>query len=127
MNGQARLLLTTGAVSGLLAVALGAFGAHALKASLAADLLEIYHTGNAYHFYHSFALLAVGFLSLHTGGRSLAASGWCFLAGILLFSGSLYLLAVTGIRALGAITPIGGVLFIVGWALFAGAAYSARD
>ena len=125
MNAQSRLFLTAGAISALLAVVLGAFGSHGLEDRLTADLLDVYQTGNDYHFYHSFALLAVGFAAMHLKGRLLAASGWCFIAGILFFSGSLYVLAVTGIRVLGAITPIGGVLFIVGWGLFAGAVYSA--
>ena len=125
MNGQSRLFLITGAISALLAVALGAFGSHGLEDRLTADLLAIYQTGNTYHVYHSFALLMVGFLALHLNGKLLAASGWCFVAGILFFSGSLYVLAVTGVRILGAITPIGGVFFIIGWALFAAASYSA--
>lgn len=127
MNPQARFFLTAGAISGLLAVLLGAFGAHALQDRLGAALTATYQTGNAYHFYHCFALLAVGLTALHAEGRRLAASGYCFLAGTLLFSGSLYGLAVTGVRALGAITPIGGVLFIAGWALFAAAVYSERS
>ncbi len=127
MNRQSRLFLITGAASALLAVVLGAFGSHGLEDRLTADLMAIYQTGNTYHFYHSFALLAVGFAALHIDGRMLPASGWCFAAGILFFSGSLYLLAVTGVRVLGAITPVGGVLFIVGWALLAAAAYSAVD
>jgi uncharacterized membrane protein YgdD (TMEM256/DUF423 family) len=126
MNKQARFFLVAGAVSGLLAVALGAFGAHALEDKLGADLMAIYGTGNAYHFYHCFALLAVGFAALHIDSRLLAAGGYCFLAGTVIFSGSLYLLAVTGVRILGAITPIGGVLFIAGWGLFAAGAKRGR-
>lgn len=125
MNQQARVFLTIGGISGLLAVALGAFGAHGLENKLTANLLETYSTGNVYHFYHTFALLAVGFAAYRTKGRLLMASGSCFIAGTLLFSGSLYVLAITGIGVLGAITPIGGVLLIVGWALFAAAVYNA--
>lgn len=102
---------------------LGAFGLHGLEDRLTADLLAIYQTGNTYHFYHSFALLAVGFLALYVDGKLVAASGWCFVAGILFFSGSLYVLAVMDVPVLGATTLIGGVLFIVGWALFAAAVY----
>ena len=123
MNGQSRLFLIAGAISALLAVALGAFGSHGLEDRLTADLMAIYQTGNTYHFYHSFALLAVGFAALHVKGKLLAASGWCFVAGILFFSGSLYVLAVMDVPVLGATTLIGGVLFIVGWALFAAAVY----
>ena len=123
MNRQSRLFLTSGAVSALLAVALGAFGSHALENRLSADLLAIYEIGNRYHFYHSFALLAVGVLALHADGRRLTASGWCFLVGLSVFSGSLYALAISGMRILGAITPIGGVLLIIGWALLATVTY----
>ena len=126
MNSQARFFLIAGAISGLLAVALGAFGAHALEDKLGAELMDVYGTGNAYHFYHCFALLAVGFLAMHINSRLLAAGGYCFLVGTVFFSGSLYLLAVTGMRILGAITPIGGVLFIAGWGLLAAAVYSAN-
>jgi uncharacterized membrane protein YgdD (TMEM256/DUF423 family) len=126
MNSQARFFLIAGAVSGSLAVALGAFGAHALEDKLGAELMSIFATGNAYHFYHCFALLATGFATLHINSRLLTAGGYCFLAGTLFFSGSLYLLAVTGVRTLGAITPIGGVLFIAGWGLLAAAVYSSK-
>jgi uncharacterized membrane protein YgdD (TMEM256/DUF423 family) len=114
-----------GSISGLIAVALGAFGSHGLEGRLPDDLISIFGTGNVYHFYHSLALLAVGLAALQIEGKPILASGWCFLAGILFFSGSLYVLALTGIRTLGAITPIGGVLFIAGWALLAVAAWSA--
>ncbi|MEM7504173.1 MAG: DUF423 domain-containing protein [Pseudomonadota bacterium] len=124
MNRQSRLFLTSGAVSALLAVALGAFGSHGLENRLSADLLAIYEIGNRYHFYHSFALLAVGVLALHVDGRRLSASGWCFLVGLTVFSGSLYALAMTGMRILGAITPIGGGLLIIAWALLAFEAYA---
>ena len=113
-------LLFAGAVSGFFAVALGAFGAHGLKNKLPADLLAVYQTGVEYHFYHSLALLAVGILVyLLPANNALRWSGWCFAAGILVFSGSLYILSLTGVRWLGAITPIGGVAFLVGWATLA--------
>lgn len=101
------------------AVALGAFGAHALKTRLPADLLVIFETGNRYHFYHGLGLLLLGLLGPSLSAEAVRRVGWCFAGGLLLFSGSLYLLAVTGVRKLGMITPIGGVLFIVGWSLFA--------
>jgi uncharacterized membrane protein YgdD (TMEM256/DUF423 family) len=126
MNTSSRRYLIAGAQSALLAVVLGAFGAHALEDRLTPDLMAIYQTANTYHFYHSFALLAVGFLAQRVTSKSVSASGWCFVAGLLFFSGSLYALALSGIRVLGAITPIGGVFFIIGWALFAVAAYSAK-
>jgi uncharacterized membrane protein YgdD (TMEM256/DUF423 family) len=125
MNKASRRFLIAGAVSALLAVVLGAFGAHALGDRLGPDLMAIYETANTYHFYHSLALLSVGFLAQRSSGTKVSASGWCFIAGLLFFSGSLYALALSGVRILGAITPIGGVFFITGWALFALAVYAA--
>jgi uncharacterized membrane protein YgdD (TMEM256/DUF423 family) len=117
-----RVFLSVGAVSALIAVAAGAFGAHALRASLSADLLDTFETGVRYQMYHALALLAVGLIMARfsLGGSSwLPAAGWLFVAGTLLFSGSLYLLALTGVRQLGAITPLGGVAFLLGWAALA--------
>ncbi len=111
----ARLFLLFGASYGLLGVAFGAFGAHALRARLAPDLLAVFHTGVEYQFYHAFALLAVGVLLLLKPAPALPVAGWCFAVGVLLFSGSLYALALSGTRWLGAITPFGGLLFLVGW------------
>ncbi|HEY9035753.1 MAG TPA: DUF423 domain-containing protein [Pseudomonadales bacterium] len=106
------------AISGFIAVALGAFGAHALKTRLPADMLAIYHTAVQYQFWHTAALLAVGLLILHFPQQVLLKySGWAFVIGMVIFSGSLYVLALTGTRWLGAITPIGGVALVVGWAL----------
>ena len=99
---------------GFFAVVLGAFGSHGLRNLLTADLLTIYHTSVLYHFVHTLSLLGFGILSRHSPTPSWP--GWCFCGGIVLFSGSLYLLAITGIRILGAITPIGGLLFLCGWA-----------
>jgi uncharacterized membrane protein YgdD (TMEM256/DUF423 family) len=115
---MSQLFLSLGAVYGLLGVALGAFGAHALRARLAPEMLAVWKTGVEYQMYHAFALLAVGMLLriLPTPG-TLAAAGGCFAGGVLLFSGSLYALTLSGVRVLGAITPIGGVLFLVGWLL----------
>jgi uncharacterized membrane protein YgdD (TMEM256/DUF423 family) len=119
-----RLFFTTGSLLGGLAVALGAFGAHALKARIAETMLANFETGVRYHFYHALALLAVSLLLQRTPGATLAnLAGWFFIAGTLIFSGSLYIMAFTGQRWLGAITPIGGVAFIAGWACLALAAW----
>ena len=120
MTPTAKLFVTLGAIAAGLAVALGAFGAHALRAKLAPDLLAVYRTGVEYHFYHALGLALVGLVAMHLPESGpLKVGGWLMLAGIALFSGSLYLLAVTGTRAFGAITPIGGVAFILAWALVA--------
>lgn len=118
-------LLLFAAISGFLAVALGAFGAHVLKQSLSAALLQAFQTGAEYQFYHSLALLFVTLAPSHLGEKYLARAGIAFSLGIVIFSGSLYLLALTGIRALGAVTPIGGIAFLCGWGLLAVAAYQA--
>lgn len=99
----------------LLSVAAGAFGAHALKGRLAPEMLAVFETGARYQAYHGLALFAVAWLSTLTPARGVAGAGWCFLAGTLLFSGSLYALALTGVRGLGAVTPVGGALFMAGW------------
>ena len=113
-----RLWYTLGALNALLAVAAGAFGAHALKARLTDRLLAVFETGARYQMYHALGLLAVAALASQKGSAADPA-GWAMLAGIVLFSGSLYALALTGINRLGVITPLGGVAFLVGWALFA--------
>ncbi len=116
---QADFFLKCAALSGLCAVVLGAFGAHALKGRLSETLMHVYHTGVLYHFVHTLALVAVAImLQTRPASAYLRASACCYIAGIVLFSGSLYALAISGIRALGMITPIGGVLFILGWFLF---------
>jgi uncharacterized membrane protein YgdD (TMEM256/DUF423 family) len=117
-----RFFLTLGAASALVAVVAGAFGAHALRARLSPDLLEVFETAARYQMYHALALLAVGLVLSRVsvgGGAWLGAAGWLFLAGTLLFSGSLYALALSGVRWLGAVTPFGGAAFILGWALLA--------
>ena len=120
---MAKLFIQLAAFSGVLAVMIGAFGAHALKARLTPELLSVYETGVQYHFWHTLVLLAVGLLALQLpDSRTLIASGIAFIVGIILFSGSLYLLASTDIRHLGImpvglITPFGGMSFIVGWLL----------
>ena len=115
-----------GALAAGAGVALGAFGAHGLKSRVDADLLVIFETGVRYHMYHALALLAVGWAATRWPGTWVTASGWLFLVGILVFSGSLYLMTFTGARWLGAITPLGGMCFIVGWVLLAVAAFKAR-
>ena len=121
---MAKIYLLLAALNGLLAVALGAFGAHGLRQKLSADMLAVYQTGVQYHFYHTLALLAVAVLMLCVSHSSLLRwSGALFLVGIVIFSGSLYVLAVTGMRWLGAITPIGGVAFMAGWLLLMLAAW----
>jgi len=109
--------LSLGSLFGLLAVIIGAFGAHGLEDSISAHALARYHTGVEYQFYHVAALLCLGTLSLKydTTPRLLKVSGVAFVAGIILFSGSLYLYALTGITKFGMVTPIGGLAFIAGW------------
>jgi uncharacterized membrane protein YgdD (TMEM256/DUF423 family) len=112
--------LRIGAISAGLAVAAGAFGAHALEGKLEPRAKEVFETAARYQMFHALALLAVGLLVLRTRtGRGLDVAGWGFLVGTILFSGSLYMLALTGIRWLGAITPLGGVGFLVGWTALA--------
>ena len=112
-----------GALAGLTAVALGAFGAHALRSRLSPDMLTVFETGVRYHMYHALALVAAALIMQRAPGRAVAAAGWLFTVGILLFSGSLYLLAWTGVAILGAITPLGGVAFLLGWACLAFSAW----
>ena len=111
-----RTFVLAGAVAGLIAVAFGAFGAHGLRGRLSPEMLAVFETGVRYHMYHALALLLTAALMPRFPGRAMAAAGWLFISGIVLFSGSLYLLAVTGVTVLGAITPIGGVAFLAGWA-----------
>ena len=115
-----------GAWLGALGVALGAFGAHGLKARVSADMVAIWETGARYHVLHALALLATGCACERWPGAYTSGAGWLFLAGVALFSGSLYALALTGVRALGAITPIGGLCFIAGWVCLAMAATRGR-
>jgi uncharacterized membrane protein YgdD (TMEM256/DUF423 family) len=113
-----RLFITFAALSGCLAVGLGAFGAHALRDRLSADSLQVFQTGVSYQMYHALALLAVGILLARfssQGSTWLSIAGWLFLTGSVLFSGSLYLLSLTGITWLGAITPLGGLAFLLAW------------
>jgi uncharacterized membrane protein YgdD (TMEM256/DUF423 family) len=110
------------ALAGFIGVALGAFGAHGLRGRLTPDMLGVFETGVRYQLIHAVALLAVAGLMDRLSGSLVTAAGWLFLAGMVLFSGSLYLLALTGITILGAITPIGGLAFLAGWACLAFAA-----
>ena len=120
MPSMDRTFLLLGAVFGFLGVALGAFGAHGLRSKLSPEMLNVFETGVRYHMYHVFALLIVAAAIGHLGSaRLLVMAGWLFFGGILIFSGSLYALALTGTGILGAITPIGGLLFLAGWAALA--------
>ncbi|MEJ2548436.1 MAG: DUF423 domain-containing protein [Gemmatimonadota bacterium] len=112
MNRTAWIL---GSVSALLGVAAGAFGAHALKASVPPDLLAVYETGVRYQIFHALALLAIGLGASLRPGERWSIPIWLFASGTVLFSGSLYLLAWTGVRWLGAVTPVGGLCFLAGW------------
>jgi uncharacterized membrane protein YgdD (TMEM256/DUF423 family) len=116
-----RLFLAMGAALAGLAVAAGAFAAHGLRARLAPDLLVVFETGARYQMYHALGLLAVAWVVGRTPAAALA--GWLFVAGVVLFSGSLYALALTGTRALGAVAPLGGLAFLAGWFVLAWVAW----
>jgi uncharacterized membrane protein YgdD (TMEM256/DUF423 family) len=110
-----KIFVVLGALLAGLGVAAGAFAAHALRAQLEPRMLEIFETAVRYQMYHALALFAAAWVFQQTQAAAAQFAGWAFLIGILLFSGSLYLMALTGVRALGAVTPFGGVAFIVGW------------
>ncbi len=115
----ARKFMQIGGASAFLAVLLGAFGAHALRGRLSAEMLAIYQTGIQYHLVHALALLFVGLtLERRPANALVVRAGWLLAGGILFFSGSLYIFALTGVRALGALAPIGGLCFLIGWLLF---------
>ena len=114
-----RLFFILGSLSAFLAVALGAFAAHGLKEKLEPEMLNIFEVGVRYQMYHALALLGVAWASTRWPGNSINAAGWLFIAGTIIFSGSLYLLSLTGFRWLGAITPVGGLAFLVGWIILA--------
>jgi uncharacterized membrane protein YgdD (TMEM256/DUF423 family) len=120
-----RLFATLGSLSAFVAVAAGAFGAHALRARVQPDLLAVFETGARYQMYHALALLAVAWAVTRWPGPWPARAGWLFVAGTVLFSGSLYALALSGVRWLGAVTPLGGVAFLAGWLCLALAARQA--
>jgi uncharacterized membrane protein YgdD (TMEM256/DUF423 family) len=122
-----KLFLFCGSISSFLAVGLGAFGAHGLKGNISSEMLVIYQTGVQYHFYHSLGLFVVAFAASYLGDTSpIRWSGWMMVLGIVLFSGSIYVLSTTGVRSLGVITPFGGTAFLVGWILLGAATLSAR-
>lgn len=120
MNTGAKLFLSLGSILALSAVAIGAFGAHALRARVSPEMLAVYQTGVQYHFYHALGIALVGLAFFHLpDSTALRVAGWLMVAGIFLFSGSLYALALSGQKWLGAVAPIGGTAFILGWAAFA--------
>lgn len=121
-----RVFFALGSLLALLAVAAGAFGAHALRSRLTPEMLSAFEVGARYHMYHALALLAVAWAGTRWPGGAVTAAGWLFLAGIVVFSGSLYLLSLTGQRWLGAITPLGGVAFLLGWLMLAWSAWKAQ-
>lgn len=117
-----RLFVSIGALSGFVAVAAGAFGAHGLRARLTPDLLAVFETGARYQLYHALALIATAWVLARWPGSPAQWAGWLFVAGTIVFSGSLYALALSGVRWLGAITPFGGACFLAGWLCLALAA-----
>jgi uncharacterized membrane protein YgdD (TMEM256/DUF423 family) len=118
-----RTFVLIGALAGVVGVGLGAFGAHGLRGRLTPEMLAVFETGVRYHMYHALALVATAALMGRLDGRFISAAGWLFTAGIVLFSGSLYVLALTGVGIFGAITPIGGLAFLAGWACLAIASF----
>ena len=120
-----RIFFIIGALSAAASVGAGAFGAHALRARLEPRMFEVFETAARYQMYHAFALIAVAWVASRWPGSMTNAAGWLFVAGTLLFSGSLYAMTFTGVRALGAITPLGGGCFIAGWIALALAARAA--
>lgn len=122
-----KLFLILGSLNAAAAVVLGAFGAHGLKARLTTDMMSIYQTGAQYHFYHALGLMLIGVIAVHLPGSSwLRWSGWTMFAGIILFSGSLYLLSVTQLRWLGMMTPLGGLAFIASWLFVTYAVFASK-
>lgn len=119
-----RIFVGLGALSGLVAVAAGAFGAHALRERLGPELLSVFETGVRYQMYHALALLGCAWAYARWGVAPIVWSGWLFALGSVIFSGSLYLLALTGIRWLAAVTPLGGACFLAGWLALAWAAFA---
>ena len=113
-----RTFFALGALFAGLAVAAGAFGVHGLRGRLDADMLAVFETGVRYQMYHAFALLITALALARFDGWLLRTAGWLFTAGIVLFSGSLYALALSGVTVLGAVTPLGGLAFLAGWACF---------
>lgn len=125
MTTMAKVMVALGALFGFLGVAAGAFGAHALEDRLDPRMLEIFETGARYQMYHALALVLIGLLAHVSPRAGFEHAGWAMVAGIVIFSGSLFALALTGVKVLGAITPIGGTALLVGWVLLAWRAYNA--
>jgi uncharacterized membrane protein YgdD (TMEM256/DUF423 family) len=123
-EGMDRLFAVLGSLSALLAVGLGAFAAHGLKSRLSTDMIGAFEVGVRYQMYHALALLAAAWASGRWPGAPVIVAGWLFVGGTIMFSGSLYLLSVSGQRWLGAITPIGGFAFLLGWLALAWAAWN---
>lgn len=124
---MAKTFIGLGALNAFIAVAVGAFAAHGLKQSMSAEHLQIMHTAADYQFYHALGLVLIGLLQQHLTTRTNALAGWLMLAGIVLFSGSLYALALSGITGLGLITPFGGLSFLLAWLiLFIGSILSSK-
>ena len=116
---ESRCLALAGCVFGFVGVAAGAFGAHALKARLAPEMLAVFETGVRYQMYHALALLLAAWAFSQYGHGWIGTAGYCFMSGMIIFSGSLYILALSGVKIWGAVTPLGGLLLLGGWALFA--------
>jgi uncharacterized membrane protein YgdD (TMEM256/DUF423 family) len=120
-----RVFFVLGAVSAFIGVAAGAFGAHGLKSRLSVEMLSVFEVGVRYQMYHAFALMAAAWAQARWPSSIVTAGGWLFVVGTVLFSGSLYLLSVSGDRWLGAVTPVGGVAFLAGWICLAWGAWKA--
>ncbi len=121
-----RTFALVGALLACVAVGAGAFGAHGLRGRLTPDMLEVFETAARYHMYHALGLFAVAWAADRWPGAATTAAGWLFVAGIVLFSGSLYVLSLSGVRWLGAITPLGGAAFLAGWLALAWAIWRGR-
>ncbi|CAM2971855.1 DUF423 domain-containing protein [Paenibacillus sediminis] len=122
-----RRYIQIGAVMAMLSVAIGAFGAHILKSHISSEMMEVYHTGVQYHMIHAIGIILIALAAGQWGeSRKLLWAARLLFVGIILFSGSLYVLSISGVRILGAITPLGGVSFIAGWLMFAAAAVSIK-
>lgn len=117
-----KTFLLIGAIAAFLAVGFGAFGAHGLRGRLSPEMMAVFESAVRYHMYHALALVLVALILGRMDGWLIRTAGWCFVAGLVLFSGSLYMLALSGVTILGAITPLGGLAFLAGWACLAFAA-----
>ncbi len=120
-----KILLVLGALNGALAVILGAFGAHGLKSRVDESMLAVWSTASEYHFYHALAMLLCGLLAKAFGASGMVTAGWVLFAGTLVFSGSLYVLVLSGQKWIGAITPLGGTALIIGWLMLAWSLFKA--